>query len=183
MLNRPLNAVMVRLAIVAAALALLMLVAPVAFAAEMFTYPENGTDPVATFSATDADGDAIVWDLAGDDEGAFEISTDGVLTFKDSPNFESPTDDRADNVYKVTVTASDGTIDVYVTVTNVDEPGKPTLTKPQPQVGRGLEAEGPEDPDVPITDVRWQWARSMDMETWEDIGNPTASGSRKSHHR
>ena len=63
-------------------------------------------------------------------------------------------------------------------MTNVDEPGKPTLTKPQPQVGRGLEAEGPKDPDVPITDVTWQWARSMDMTTWEDIGNPTASGSR-----
>ena len=63
-------------------------------------------------------------------------------------------------------------------MTNEDEPGKPTLTKPQPQVGRGLEAEGPKDPDVPITDVLWQWAKSMDMETWEDIGNPTPSGSR-----
>ena len=31
---------------------------------------------------------------------------------------------------------------------------------------------------MPITDVTWQWARSMDMTTWEDIGNPTPSGSR-----
>ena len=28
-----------------------------------FTYAENGTDAVATFSATDQDGDSIVWDL------------------------------------------------------------------------------------------------------------------------
>ena len=179
MLNRPFNAVLVRLAIVASALALLMLVAPAASAGSHLAvdYAENGTDPVATFNATDADGDAIVWGLDGDDEGAFEIP-DGVLSFKDSPNFEAPTDDRADNVYKVTVTATGGTQAVEVTVTNVDEPGAPTLTKPQPQVGRGLEAEGPKDPDVPITDVRWQWARSMDKETWEDIGDPSASGSR-----
>ena len=180
MLNRPLNAVMARLAIVAAALALLMLVAPVVFASShvAIDYAENGDAPVDTFSATDADGDDIVWGLDGDDEAAFEISTDGVLTFKDKPNFESPVDDRKDNVYKVTVTASGGSIDVEVTVTDVDEPGKPTLTKPQPQVGRGLEAEGPKDPDLPITDLTWQWAKSMDMETWEDIGNASASGSR-----
>ena len=134
--------------------------------------------PVDTFSATDEDGDDIVWGLDGEDAADFEISTDGVLTFKDSPNFESPVDEREDNVYKVTVTASGGSIDVEVTVTDEDEPGKPTLTKPQPQIGRGLEAEGPNDPDLPVTDVTWQWAKSMDMETWEDIGNPSASGSR-----
>ena len=36
-------------------------------------YPENGTDPVATFSATDQDGDAIVWSLDGRDAGDFTI--------------------------------------------------------------------------------------------------------------
>ena len=116
--------------------------------------------------------------MDGPDKGLFEISTDGVLTFKDSPNFEDPQDDRADNVYKVEVTASGGSIDVEVTVTDEDEPGKPTLNKPQPQVGRGLEADAPNDPDTPITDVTWQWARSMDKADWDDIGNPTASGSR-----
>ena len=90
----------------------------------------------------------------------------------------SPADDRKDNVYKVTVTASNGTLDVEVTVTDVDEPGAPELDKPQPQVDRGLEADATNDPDVPITDVTWQWARSMDKETWEDIGNASASVSR-----
>ena len=36
-------------------------------------YAENGEDPVATFSATDQDGDAIVWSLGGDDKGDFTI--------------------------------------------------------------------------------------------------------------
>ena len=101
-----------------------------------------------------------------------------MLTFAEQPDFEKPANDRKDNVYKVKVTASGGSIDVEVTVTDVDEPGKPTLTKPQPQIGRGLEAEGPFDPDEPVIDVLWQWAKSMGMETWEDIGSPSASGSR-----
>ena len=148
-----------------------------------YTYAEDRTDEVATFSASDQDGNAIEWGKSGDDAGAFKVtpSEDGlsaVLTFAKQPDFEKPADDRADNIYKVTVTASGGRIDVEVTVTDVDELGKPTLTKPQPQVDRGLEALGPNDPDVPITDVLWQWARSMDMDNWDNIGNPTPSGSR-----
>ena len=178
MKNRSSYAVLTRFGILGALLATLAFIAPVVFAADLEReYPENGTEPVATFNATDADGDEIVWGLSGDDEGDFEIEG-GVLTFASSPNFESPADDRADNIYKVNVTANNGSFSVEVTVTDVDEPGKPTLTKPQPQVGRGLVAEGPKDPDLPVTDVTWQWARSMDMVTWEDIGNPAGSGSR-----
>ena len=170
--------------LLAAALAILMLAAPLVFAeTKTFMYAEDRTDEVATFSASDQDGNAIEWGKSGDDAGEFKVtpSEDGlsaVLTFAEQPNFEDPANERGDNVYKVTVTASGGSIDVEVTVTDVDEPGKPTLTKPQPQVGRGLEAEGPFDPDEPVTDVLWQWAKSMDMETWEDIGSPSASGSR-----
>jgi hypothetical protein len=178
MKNRSSYAVLTRFGILGALLATLAFIAPVVFAADLEReYPENSTEPVATFNATDADGDEIVWGLSGDDEGDFEIEG-GVLTFKDPPNFEVPADDRADNIYKVNVTASGGSFSVEVTVTDVDEPGKPTLTKPQPQVGRGLVAESPGDPDTPITEVTWQWARSMDMVTWEDIGTPAGSGSR-----
>ena len=68
---------------------------------------------------------------------------------------------------------------VEITIRDVDEDGKPTLTKPQPQVGRSFEAEGPDDPDVPITDVTWQWSRSANADgPWENIGDPSASGSR-----
>ena len=90
-------------------------------------YAENGTGPVATFSATDQDGDAIEWSLGGDDNGDFTIDG-GVLAFKSSPNYESPVSasvgtlaDR--NVYNVTVEATGGTQKVVVTVTNVDEDG------------------------------------------------------------
>ena len=180
MLRKPLNAVLVRLAIVAAALALLTLVAPVAFAATSVDYAENGMDPVLTFSATDQDGDAIVWSLDGDDKGDFTIEG-GVLAFKSSPNYESPVSESvgtlADrNVYNVTVEATGGTEDVVVTVTNEDEDGSVSysgLGRYQPQVGRGLEATL-SDQDGGVTDEVWQWARSMDMQTWTDIEGATS---------
>ena len=88
-------------------------------------YAENGTDPVATYSATDPDSATTTWSLGGDDAADFEISADGVLAFKSSPDYEAAADDDTDNAYEVTVVASDGTYsdtqDVAVTVTDVDE--------------------------------------------------------------
>ena len=126
---------------------------------EFFTYAENGTGPVATFTASDPEGATpIVWSLAaaavaidvdGDpqttadiiaatatvDEGDFKIDQNGVLSFKNSPNFEAPTGggvDTALKTYQVVVRASDGNKNDYfkvtVTVTDVEETGKVTWT-------------------------------------------------------
>ena len=88
-------------------------------------YAENGAGMVATYAATDPENGDIAWSLSGDDADDFEISGAGMLTFMSPPDFESPTDANADNVYSVMVVASDGTNDgamgVTVTVTDVDE--------------------------------------------------------------
>ena len=107
-------------------------------------YAENGTDAVATYTADDQDGDAIVWSLGGNDAGKFSIDG-GVLAFKDSPDYEDPdsesTGTRADeNVYNVTVQATGGMKKVVVTVTNVDEDGSVSFTgdgRFQPQGHQG----------------------------------------------
>src|SRR5262249_31418223 len=69
---------------------------------------ENAT-AVTTVSATDADlpAQAFTYALSGPDAGKFQISATGVLTFVTAPDYESPTDVGADNVYNVTVTVSD----------------------------------------------------------------------------
>ena len=103
------------------------------------SYVENDTDPVATYTATDADGDAIVWSLSGADAEDFTIEG-GVLAFKSSPDYESPGDEGSDNIYNVTVNASGGSTDVAVTVTNVDEMGSVSLTDLQPQAGESVTA-------------------------------------------
>ena len=177
MVNRMFNPLIARFAAVAALLAL-VLAAPAAFAQDTsIDYAENGTEPVATFAATDQDGDPVEWSLSGADAKLFTIEG-GVLAFKKSPDYEKPGTavggtiaDR--NVYNVTIGATGGTHDVTVTVTNVDEAGKVTINKPQPQVGRGLEASL-SDNDGSVSDEVWQWARSEDGETWADIEGATS---------
>ena len=99
-------------------------------------YAEDGTAAVATYSATDPESATITWSLEGDDAADFEISTGGVLTFVSPPDYEAAADDDTDNVYKVTVKASDGTnrdtLSVTITVTDVDEattPADPLLDR------------------------------------------------------
>ena len=90
-------------------------------------YAENGTGTIETYSITDPDGDSITWSLAGTDAARFSISTAGALTFKSVPDYEKPSDGDKKNDYEVTISASDGnltaTLDVEITVTNVNESG------------------------------------------------------------
>ena len=89
-------------------------------------YAENGTGPVATYRAVGSNAASATWSLSGADAGDFRISRSGVLTFLRSPNFEAPADADTDNVYQVTVRASDrrynAMLAVTVFVTDVYEP-------------------------------------------------------------
>ena len=89
-------------------------------------YAENGASGVATYPVTNAGGATVTYRLYGDDKSDFSISRAGVLTFKRPPDYENPADSNRDNVYVVTVHASNGTstgalLDVAINVTDVDE--------------------------------------------------------------
>ena len=119
--------------------------------------PEN--DPETT-------GVASTWSLSGTDSGKFGIA-DGALTFEAPPDFEMPGDANGDNVYEVTVVAADasgkrGTMDVKVTVGNVDEDGMVTLSRTQPRVGVSVKASLT-DPDGSISGLTWQWYRGNNI--------------------
>ena len=150
------------------------------------TYVENGTDPVATLTATDSDEgeDTIVWSVveADVDPSNFEISDEGVLTFKSAPSFEGPKSSvtsgtlDARNVYALVVEVRDGTdnsevgtLKVQVTVTDLEEEGTGALTELQPQVSVQLSVEDFDDPDGEVSRTTWQWSKSMDMTDWTDI--------------
>ncbi len=86
--------------------------------------PENTSGVFFTVAASDPDGNAVSFSLTGGpDQGRLRISPAGALTFVAPPDFESPGDSNRDNVYQVTVTASDGnataTQSLTVTVTDV----------------------------------------------------------------
>ena len=127
-----------------------------AIATELNTYTEN--DPETN--------DASTWSLSGIDSGKFEIDN-GALTFEAQPDFEMPGDANGDNVYEVTVAATDGngkrgTMDVKVTVENVDEDGTVTLSRTQPRVGVPVKASLT-DPDGSISGLTWQWYKDDNL--------------------
>ena len=142
---------------------------------------------VYTFAAYDPEAAAVTYELSGADAGKFALgSSSGELTFSASPNFEAPGDAGGNNVYDLTVKASDASvpakstsINVTVTVTNVDEAGSVSLSAAQPRIGVQITASTPVDPDGGVTAVTWQWQRSdaaAEDGTWADIKDATAAG-------
>ncbi|MEN6347781.1 MAG: S-layer homology domain-containing protein [Syntrophomonas sp.] len=93
---------------------------------------ENSTNTGYTAAATPSNGTSVTYSLGGGvDDSLFNLnSSTGVLTFKTAPNYESPADSGANNVYNVIIRATDSMADadqnVAVTVTNVNE--SPSIT-------------------------------------------------------
>ena len=150
-------------------------------------YAENGMGEVRDFDSTDPERAAIEWNVRGVDAADFEISSTGVLTFMESPDFENPTDgvdlnndgdftdtdeSAPNNEYQITVSATevwDGVdtslpakrtdMALTVIVGNVDDDGELTLQWLQPEVGRAISAILT-DPDGEATNPTWTWYTS-----------------------
>ena len=94
------------------------------------TITENsGENVFFTFQALDPDDpdSEISFNLTGPDSNDFRIGrSDGGLYFRTAPDYENPTDDDEDNVYEITVVATDQDkektrIKATVTISNVDD--------------------------------------------------------------
>ena len=127
------------------------------------TFDENQTGTVATYTATVPDGSTPTWSKSGPDSGVFTL-TGGVLSIGSALDYEPHGDANGDNMYEVTVTATASgmsrSLDVRVTLVNVDEPGTVSISPAQApyRVGDVLSASLDEGDDETVTG--WQWARS-----------------------
>ena len=135
--------------------------------------------------ATDADNDALTYTLGGDDAASFSIvASTGQLQTRASLDFEGK------NSYSVTVSASDrkdatgnadtaidATIDVTISVTDVDEPGTVIVSPGQPRVGEVLRARVSDPEGVTFGTDLWVWDKSQDGTTnWLPVfGSPFPS--------
>ena len=147
-----------------------------------------GENVGAPVTAMDADNDTLTYSLGGTDMASFDIDpSTGQLMTKAALDYEAKAS------YVVTVTASDSgglsdSIDVTITVTNVDEMGEVTLWASAtdaltmaPQVGETITGAvmDPDNPDDDATVESWQWARTMDdmdsrdMDSWMPITGAT----------
>ena len=149
-------------------------------------YVENGTGPVARFTATDPEDAApIFWSLTAAavndanvettdiaDRALFKIDQSGVLSFKTPRSFEDESGTNDDN-YQVVVQASDGNNNGYfeltVEVTDLEETGAITWTvtptNGSPIVGLQQFQPGAvltptvTDKDGGVTVTAWKWYR------------------------
>ena len=145
-------------------------------------YAENGTGMVRDFDSTDPEGSRIEWNVRGVDAADFEISSAGVLTFMESPDYENKTDRGlnlnpgefapGDNKYQITVSATEmraganaplpakrTDIALTVIVGNEDDPGELTLQWLQPEVTVPI-VTTLTDPDGETSDHTWTWHTS-----------------------
>ena len=151
----------------------------VAVGSGFINYEENGRGVVAEYTATDPSGANIGWSLGGPDAGDFSISRNGQLTFRRSPNFETPADANKDNTYEITITARAGSdrdqLDVTVNVTNLDEAGEVSVSPARIIVGGQVTATL-SDIDGTPTGVSWDWAKSEDGATrWTNISGANSN--------
>ena len=140
------------------------------------------------------------WQLEGDDAAAFDLSggfEPRYIQFKEAPDFENPTDANNDNVYEVTLVATDtgpkgavagiGKVNVWLVVTNVEEDGKVVFTEGETAYLNEMLVAEVQDPDDKGGDlgepyegvhiVTWQWSRALtdaaDTEFTDIVGATT----------
>ena len=155
---------------------------PIISGPESITVNEGHTGIVATYAQRDPEGRATNWGavgrattLTGPDAGRFEFDRwTGRFAFTEVPDYESGA-----ARYRVTLNANDGslnsTLDVTVTVTNLEEPGTLVLSSTQPHIGNLLTATL-EDGDR-VQAVAWTWERSRSRSSgWTEIGGASAGG-------
>ena len=141
------------------------------------------------------------WTLEGDDADAFDQSgrfEPRYLQFKVAPDYENPTDMNRDNVYEVTLVATDtnplgtgagiGKVNVWLTVINVEEKGEVVFTEGETAFLNEMlvaEVQDPDDhggtlggPHQGVLIVNWQWSRALTdaaETTFNDIAGATTN--------
>ncbi len=133
---------------------------------------QNVGDPL---TATDIDNETLTYSLGGTDAAAFSIEAGtGQLKTRAALDYE------AKKTYNVSVTATDpkdasATVQVIISVTDVEEDGRVTLSAMRPRADTALTATLT-DPDGGISSVTWRWAKSDTQSGgYADIGSATAA--------
>lgn len=91
--------------------------------ADSVSVAENTEGAIYTPAASDPDGDPVTIAIGGGADADMFTLADGVLSFKEAPNFDRPADANTDNRYRVNLSATDGrggtgSLALTVTVTN-----------------------------------------------------------------
>jgi VCBS repeat-containing protein len=101
--------------------------APTISSAAAVSFLENSTGIAYIAVGSDPEGSSLTYSLGGSDASRFTINpSTGAVSFTAPPDHEAPSDADANNVYAITVSASDGSLNgssqaVTITVTNAND--------------------------------------------------------------
>ena len=132
-------------------------------------------------SATDPTGEALTYSLVSSSADAtrFRIDpTSGQLRTNSFATYDYETEPEPE--YQVQVKAASprggsATVQVTITLLNVEEPGSLSLTPAQPRVG-GRVAAALTDSDSPLQNQTWQWERwNANQGVWEPMSEVTGN--------
>jgi hypothetical protein len=134
---------------------------------------EGSNSVIEIFTANES----VTWSLAqSNDYSSFNVDPNtGELSFNSTPDYESPSDDNADNIYSLKILATDaynnvGTLDVQITVINVNEPPNGSLTVNTTEVGEdwAIISWSYTEGSNPITGFRL-WVRKGRGGSWNSV--------------
>ena len=142
----------------------------------------TGTRIGSPVSASDPQGDALTYSLGGRDADLFDVvPTSGQLVTKEPLDYETR------SRYSVVVSVHDGkdfngnedagidaTMNVTISLTNLDEAGEVSFSSDHPHIGTPLSA-GVSDPDGGVSVLKWKWERSADGGAWSLIEAATST--------
>ena len=121
----------------------------------------------------------VTYGIAGDAPFTIDAETGQIAVGEGAElDYESA---RRSYTFDVTATSEGGTgsINITVVVTNVDEAGSIAVSTGTPVIGTTLTATLT-DPDGGVKDVVWQWQRSRDGVTWNNISEaPRRTATRR----
>ena len=103
-----------------------------AAASQDLSVNENSSGTIYTAAASDPEQASLTYSASGADASLFTLdSASGALAFIAPPNFEQPTDQDANNVYQLAITAADGANQASqdLTITIADSNEAPSFTE------------------------------------------------------
>ena len=147
--------------------------APIVSGDASVSIEENSDRALATYSGADPERDTLTWSVSGN---TFWISQRGELYFRSPPDYETQTSYTAN----ISVEDEEGLSDflsVGVTVTDEEEDGVVTISPPRgwADVATRFSASLDDD-DGSVTGEAWQWERSSNRSSWQEIPDATQRG-------
>ena len=125
--------------------------------------PENQQAVIDLKATPTISGRAITWSLEGADKDLFQIDGEGVITWREAPDYEATLSNAGSQAFSLIAIASDGaatdSVNITVNLENVDEAGRVADFSTTPVVGEKLFPPQITDPDSPggVVIIRNQW--------------------------